>query len=171
MRKWILKLTMALLLALTLSLPSFAWLDHGSTYTAIDALDSERFTTQGEVTLPTLSNQFALGLHVDIVDDLEDYSISDYAALFYDQYGYGSGAEQDGVLLMIYATDQGGTVDLWTTASIPGDKGRRYWIRTMRKTSIPRWTWFCKARGLVMKPPARPAPTRWISLPPILRFS
>ena len=111
MRKWILKLTMALLLALTLSLPSFAWLDHGSTYTAIDALDSERFTTQGEVTLPTLSNQFALGLHVDIVDDLEDYSISDYAALFYDQYGYGSGAEQDGVLLMIYATDQGGTVD------------------------------------------------------------
>ena len=70
MKKWILKLTMALLIALTLSLPSFAWQDHGGTYTAIDALDSERFTAQGEVSLPTLSNQFALGLHVDIVDDL-----------------------------------------------------------------------------------------------------
>lgn len=111
MKKWILKLTMALLIALTLSLPSFAWQDHGGTYTAIDALDSERFTAQGEVSLPTLSNQFALGLHVDIVDDLENYSIYDYAALFYDQYGYGSGPEQDGILLMIYVADQGEAVD------------------------------------------------------------
>ena len=111
MKNWISKLILALLLTLTFALPAFAWQDHGSTYTAIDALDSERFTTQGEVTLPTLSNQFALGLHVDIVDDLENYSISDYAALFYDQYGYGVGDDQDGAVLMIYVADQGGTID------------------------------------------------------------
>lgn len=52
-----------------------------------------------------------MGLHVDIVDDLENYSISDYAALFYDQYGYGVGDDQDGAVLMIYVVDQGGTID------------------------------------------------------------
>lgn len=111
MKKWISKFTLALLLALTFSLSVFAWQDHGNTYTAIDALDSQRFTTQGEISLPALSDQFSLGLHVDIVNDLEGESINDYAALFYDQYGYGVGSNQDGAALMIYAIDQGGTID------------------------------------------------------------
>ena len=111
MKNWISKLTLALLLTLTFALPAFAWQDHGNTYTAIDGLDSQRLTTQGEVSLPTLSEQFSMGLHVDIVDDLENYSISDYAALFYDQYGYGVGDDQDGAVLMIYVVDQGGTID------------------------------------------------------------
>lgn len=112
MRKWISKLTLTLLLAAAFTLSAFAFQDHGNTYTAIDALDSDRFAAQGETSLPALSDQYALGLHVDIVNDLEDYSIYDYAALFYEQYGYGYGAGQDGALLMIYALDRGGSVDL-----------------------------------------------------------
>lgn len=112
MRKWISKLTLTLLLAAALTLSAFAFQDHKNTYTAIDALDSDRFAAQGETSLPALSDQFSLGLHVDIVDDLEDYSIYDYAALFYEQYGYGYGPNQDGVALMIYALDRGGSVDL-----------------------------------------------------------
>ena len=67
MKNWISKLTLALLLTLTFALPAFAWQDHGNTYTAIDGLDSQRLTTQGEVSLPTLSEQFSMGLHVDII--------------------------------------------------------------------------------------------------------
>lgn len=92
--------TLALLLALTFTVSAFAWQDHGSTYTAIDALDSQRFATQGENSLPALSQQFSLGLHVDIVDDLEGESINNYAALFYNNYGYGVGPNQDGALLI-----------------------------------------------------------------------
>lgn len=112
MRKWISKLTLTLLLATALTLSAFAFQDHKNTYTAIDALDSDRFAAQGETSLPALSDQFSLGLHVDIVDDLEDYSIYNYAALFYEQYGYGYGPNQDGAALMIYALDRGGSVDL-----------------------------------------------------------
>lgn len=112
MKKWISNLTLTLLLAALFTLSAFAFQDHGNTYTAIDALDSDRFAAQGETSLPALSNQYSLGLHVDIVDDLEDYSIYDYAALFYEQYSYGFGANQDGAALMIYALDRGGSVDL-----------------------------------------------------------
>lgn len=111
MRKWISKFVLALLFAMTLTLSAFAWQDHGNTYTAIDALDSQRFATQGETSLPALSDQFSLGLHVDIVDDLEGESIHDYAALFYNSYGYGVGSDQGSALLMIYAVDQGNTID------------------------------------------------------------
>ncbi len=40
MKKWISKLTLALLLALTFTVSAFAWQDYGSTYTAMDALDT-----------------------------------------------------------------------------------------------------------------------------------
>ena len=127
MRKWILKLTMALLLALTLSLrPSPGWIMEAPT-PPLMRWTPNALLPKVKSHCPPYRISLRWGSMWILWDDLEDYSISDYAALFYDQYGYGSGAEQDGVLLMIYATDQAVPSILWTTASIPGDKGRRYW--------------------------------------------
>lgn len=112
MKKQIRIFMLALLLCFVFTLPVFAFADHGNLYTAMEGIDNQRLEEQGTVTLPILEEQYAFGLRVDIVDDLEGYTLEEYAQIFYDKYEYGYGDNEDGALLMIYATGDGYTVEI-----------------------------------------------------------
>lgn len=112
MKKQIRMAGILMLFVLILTIPTFAFVDHGNVYTAMDGLDNQRLEEQGTVTLPLLENQYAFGLRVDIVEDLEGYTLEEYAQIFYDKYEYGYGDNKDGALLMIYATGDGYTVEI-----------------------------------------------------------
>lgn len=112
MKKHISIAAILLLLVLALTIPTFAFVDHGNVYMAMDGLDNQRLEEQGTVTLPLLETQYSFGLRVDIVDDLEGYTLEEYAQIFYDKYEYGYGDNNDGALLMIYATGDGYNVEI-----------------------------------------------------------
>lgn len=111
MKKRIFALLLVLIMAISLAAPAAAYEDHYYVYTAISAIDNARFVEQGEETLPAVSENAQFDLRVDIVDDLEDDTIAEYAALFYEQYEYGWGDDKDGALLMIYLEDNGDSVN------------------------------------------------------------
>ncbi len=112
MKRRIAILLTLLLLGGLMGTSALAWSEYGAVYTAIDDLSNDRLESQGTDMLPTLSESIAFGLYVDIVDDLEGYDISEYAALFYEQYGYGEGSAQGGALMMLYVTEQEGQVSI-----------------------------------------------------------
>ena len=112
MKKRIFALAMVLVMAFGLLSPAAAFEDHNYLYVAVSEMDNQRFTDQGETSLPTLSDQFQCSLRVDIVDTTEDETLEDYAKIFYDQYGYGDDHDGNGALLMIQVADQGGIVDI-----------------------------------------------------------
>lgn len=112
MKRRIAILLTLLLLGGLMGTSALAWSEYGAVYTAIDDLSNDRLESQGMDMLPTLSESIAFGLYVDIVDDLEGYDISEYAALFYEQYGYGEGSAQGGALMMLYVTEQEGQVSI-----------------------------------------------------------
>ncbi len=112
MKKQIRITVFQLLFALALTIPTFAYVDHGNLYTAMEGIDNQRLEEQGTVTLPILEEQYAFGLRVDIVDDLEGYTLEEYAQIFYDKYEYGYGDNKDGALLMIYAIGDGYNVEI-----------------------------------------------------------
>ena len=112
MKRRIAILLTLLLLGGLMGTSALAWSEYGAVYTAIDDLSNDRLESQGMDMLPTLSESISFGLYVDIVDDLEGYDISEYAALFYEQYGYGEGSAQGGALMMLYVTEQEGQVSI-----------------------------------------------------------
>lgn len=112
MKRRIAILLTLLLLGGLMGTSTLAWSEYGAVYTAIDDLSNDRLESQGTDMLPTLSESISFGLYVDIVDDLEGYDISEYAALFYEQYGYGEGSAQGGALMMLYVTEQEGQVSI-----------------------------------------------------------
>ncbi len=112
MKRQIAILLTLLLLGALMGTSALAWSEYGAVYTAIDELSNDRLESQGTDMLPTLSESISFGLYVDIVDDLEGYDITEYAALFYEQYGYGEGSAQGGALMMLYVTEQEGQVSI-----------------------------------------------------------
>ena len=112
MKRRIAILLTLLLLGGLMGTSALAWSEYGAVYTAIDDLSNDRLESQGMDMLPTLSESISFGLYVDIEDDLEGYDISEYAALFYEQYGYGEGSAQGGALMMLYVTEQEGQVSI-----------------------------------------------------------
>ena len=99
-------LVLVLLLTLLPAVPAMAYSVYGQLYDSTDQLDKSRCETMGQQ-LSDLSEEKQIDIHVDVVDDLEGKGIDDYAKIFYTQYGYGYQSTGDGILLMIYLTEDG----------------------------------------------------------------
>ncbi len=102
MKKRFLALAATLCLLLALAVPALAASDYDLAYDATDQMDTAFMNELGYDIFPSLTDQYKVQVRLDIVTDLEGYSIEDYAKLFYDQYDYGYGDTTDGVLLMLY---------------------------------------------------------------------
>ena len=100
-RLFALLLAAVLLLALCPSVSAAN--DYDLLYDATETMDSEAMTLLAD-TMKTLTDTYHIEIRADIVRDLEEYTIEEYADLFYQQYNYGYGNNKDGLYLMIYAT-------------------------------------------------------------------
>lgn len=112
MKKRIVTLLLALLLAFSMTVPAGASEQYDHLFLALSELNNARLEEQGTKTLPNLSEENQFDLRVDIVDGTEDQSLKEYAKTFYELYEYGYGENKDGALLMIQVKDNGGSVDI-----------------------------------------------------------
>ena len=110
MKKRVFSLVMLICLVFSLAVPAFAFQDYDHVYTAVDQLGSDMLQQLGAETIPALVDSLRFDVRVDIVDDLEGETIDDYAAIFYEKYEYGYGDSHDGMLLMVYVSDNGDSV-------------------------------------------------------------
>ena len=117
MKKRLCLALLALLLALSLCTPAMAAVEYGLIYDETEALSSQALTTQGEETLPQLSERFGIDLRVDVITQMSLDSIEETAAGIYDRYGYGYGDDEEGATLTLlleptedgaYAMPEGG---------------------------------------------------------------
>ena len=117
MKKRLCLALLALLLALSLCTPAMAAVEYGVIYDETEALSSQALTTQGEETLPQLSERFGIDLRVDVITQMSLDSIEETAAGIYDRYGYGYGDDEEGATLTLlleptedgaYAMPEGG---------------------------------------------------------------
>ena len=102
MMKKVTAILLSVLLLTLLCAPALAFADYDLVYDATGLLDPDVLSQLGETTFPRLRDAYDIEVRVDIVSNLEDHDIDDYADIFYDQFGYGSGDNHNGVLLMIY---------------------------------------------------------------------
>lgn len=123
MKKRIFGLILSLAMICAMVIPVLAYEDYGVIYDVTGNLGSETVRTVGEETLPGLSEQSGIDLRVDIVRNLEDHAISEYAQIFYEKYEYGYGADNDGILLMMYIIEEDGDDLGWGDFYLYG-KGR-----------------------------------------------
>ena len=66
MKRKVTALLTALLLTLTLCVPTLAWTEYGAIYDETDALGSDELSDLGQYTLPQLTEALHLDLRVDI---------------------------------------------------------------------------------------------------------
>lgn len=107
MKTKVFSLILIFMLVLTFAAPVSAFEDYGLIYDDTGALDSGYMKELSESALGSICSEYGVEVRVDIVTDLENYAIEDYAALFYDQYSYGLGDNGDGILLMLLVTSDG----------------------------------------------------------------
>jgi uncharacterized membrane protein YgcG len=100
-KRKIFTLLFAAVLAVFAAVPVLAFEDYGHIYDGTGRFDRTSLSSLSGDKLTALSDRYAIEARVDIVTDLEGRSISEYARLFYDQYGYGYGDTDDGILLMV----------------------------------------------------------------------
>ncbi len=79
--------------------------DYDLMYDATELLDQDYCYSIGNEIFPSLSEEAEVQIRIDVVDNLEDETIDDYARIFYKGYGYGYGTSCDGILLMLYLTE------------------------------------------------------------------
>lgn len=84
--------------------------DYALLYDATEAMDSDAMSLLAD-TMKSLSDTYQIEIRADIVRDLEEYTIEEYADLFYQQYEYGYGTDKDGLYLMIYVTENDGDLE------------------------------------------------------------
>ena len=104
MKRKVTALLTALLLTLTLCVPTLAWTEYGAIYDETDALGSEELSDLGQYTLPQLTEALHLDLRVDIFtneDVSEGTTAGDIATYVYKDSGYGWGEEKDGISLTL----------------------------------------------------------------------
>ncbi len=101
--KKLLTLFLSLVLLLALCPCTNAANDGNLLYDATECMDSEAIALLAD-TMEKLSDIYQIEIRADIVQNLDNNTIEEYAALSYQQYGYGCGSNKDGILLMIYAT-------------------------------------------------------------------
>ena len=90
-----------LLLSLSLCPPAAAVTEYGVIYDETESLGSQTLGMQGEETLPQLTEALGIDLRVDVLTLIDDDNIGDAAAWLYEEYGYGYGADREGVTLTI----------------------------------------------------------------------
>ncbi len=100
-------LLLTLCLAALLTAPALAYTEYGTAYDATGLLEDAFLRTLGEETFADLSRRCALEFRLDVVRDLEGETIGDYARIFYENYDYGYEDTDDGLLLMVYVTEDG----------------------------------------------------------------
>ena len=104
MKRKVTALLTALLLTLTLCVPTLAWTEYGAIYDETDALDSDELSDLGQYTLAQLTEALHLDLRVDIFtneDVSEGTTAGDIATYVYKDSGYGWGEEKDGISLTL----------------------------------------------------------------------
>ena len=104
MKRKVTALLTALLLTLTLCVPTLAWTEYGAIYDETDALGSDELSNLGQYTLPQLTEALHLDLRVDIFtneDVSEGTTAGDIATYVYKDSGYGWGEEKDGISLTL----------------------------------------------------------------------
>lgn len=84
--------------------PVLAYSDYGLVYDATELLDADYCQAYGAEVFSDIAYYYSVQARVDVVDDLEGYSIEDYAQIFYDNYEYGYPDTGDCILLMLYVT-------------------------------------------------------------------
>lgn len=107
MKKKLLSLLVALTLAVGLSGNALAFQEYGLVYDATDMLDGNYLSSLNQDHFQPMTDTYGVEIRLDVVRDLEGDTIEEYAELFYNQYEYGVGADHDGILLMVYLTDDG----------------------------------------------------------------
>ena len=128
MKRRVLTLTALAALLLSLLVPALA-IEYGRIYDGTNLLDAGEYSLQVEEMVGEISEELDFEIRVDVVEDLEGYSIEEYAAIFYDQYEYGMGASgQDGSLLMIYAPLVGNSLRFEAFTIHYGGLGRDYFL-------------------------------------------
>lgn len=104
MKRKVTAMLTALLLTLTLCVPTLAWTEYGAIYDETDALGSDELSDLGQYTLPQLTEALHLDLRVDIFtneDVSEGTTAGDIATYVYKDSGYGWGEEKDGISLTL----------------------------------------------------------------------
>ncbi len=117
------KLLHLLLASLTLlagtALPVSAAYDYGLIYDVSALLDYEAMEEIND-SLRDLSDTYGTEFRIDIVSDLEEETIEDYANIFIDKYAYGYGDTGNLVYLMLYVSEDDGNLsylDAYMTAA------------------------------------------------------
>lgn len=109
MKKKLICLALAVLLALSLCVPSLAAEEYGVIYDETDALNSPSVTYLGEQLLPMISEQFGIELRVDVLTVMDYDSVEEAAEAIYDAYGYGFRDDRRGLVLTILMEPSGST--------------------------------------------------------------
>lgn len=149
MRKWISKLTLALLLALTFTVSAFAWQDHGNTYTAVDALEPQGAPDEAEASSAPADNtlifdeaelltdtqrlrledqaqkiaaKYDCNPYVLTVDSLDGATPREFAKSYYQEHTLGYGDYRNGILFLV-AMDSRDYVTV-TYGRSPDDSGQ-----------------------------------------------
>lgn len=121
MKKKIFALGTALCLALCLTVPALAAQDYGLIYDATDLLDQQAMNDLANDTFYPLTEKYKVQVRIDVVDNLEEETIEDYAQIFYDTYGYGYDDSGSGILLMLYVMENdAGDLDFGGYTLLPG---------------------------------------------------
>ena len=109
MKKRVLTLLLALLAALTLTVPAWAEQQAGDTFIYdIEGLLTDEQWTELEILADDLSWKYDCALYIVTVSDYEEYGSEPYdaAANIFNQQDFGIGAERSGVLLLLSMWDR-----------------------------------------------------------------
>lgn len=101
MKKRILSFVLILTLIFSFAASAYGYEDYGLVYDDTGLMDTEYMEVLSNDTLADIGAKYGLEVRVDIVSDLEGYTIDEYAELFYEQYEYGYNGNGNCILLMI----------------------------------------------------------------------
>lgn len=111
MKKKIQVFLLIFVLCLSMAIPAFAKETEGFASESYRVIDMAELLSEGEEaelieTLDEISLRQKMDVVVATTDDLEGYTVWDYADTLYEQCGFGYGENQDGLLLLISMEDR-----------------------------------------------------------------
>lgn len=101
MKKRIMSFAVVLLLIISFAAPTMAYENYGLVYDDTGLLNYDYMDNLSSDTLKEIGDANEMEVRVDIVTDLEGYTIEEYAENFYDMYDYGYSGNGNCILLMI----------------------------------------------------------------------
>lgn len=115
MKKRLFSMLLCLLIAVSVATPALAVSEYGNYYDETGALWTQELQTMAEETLPAVIDAYGLDMRIDVLTKISDSGIAATAKNIYESYGYGYGANKDGVSLTLYVLpdDDGWYVEYW----------------------------------------------------------